>query len=223
MPEKDENRESRQEDRESRQNQLIDAATTLFFSKGYTNTSVRDILDEANDRTSSPSVFYYYFESKEAIYRAVLRRYSERYVKSVQDAIDTHKDDAQSLMTQVTRLFLKTVKADAHGKEAATSPDNLLYSLKLKEELTQKFVEVWEIFIRSLDWYKADAETVHKMAVFIAGGIGEMMYDFGYVHEKKEGSARKLMDCMIDFCAGALNAPAAEKEKYRRIVYDNLA
>lgn len=57
MPEKDENRESRQEDRESRQNQLIDAATTLFFSKGYTNTSVRDILDEANDRTSSPSVF----------------------------------------------------------------------------------------------------------------------------------------------------------------------
>ena len=105
MPEKDENRESRQEDRESRQNQLIDAATTLFFSKGYTNTSVRDILDEANDRTSSPSVFYYYFESKEAIYRAVLRRYSERYVKSVQDAIDTHKDDAQSLMAQVTSLF----------------------------------------------------------------------------------------------------------------------
>jgi len=50
------------EDRENRQNQLIDAATTLFFSKGYTNTSVRDILDEANDRTSSPSVFYYYFD-----------------------------------------------------------------------------------------------------------------------------------------------------------------
>ena len=33
MPEKNENRESRQEDRESRQNQLIDAATTLFFQK----------------------------------------------------------------------------------------------------------------------------------------------------------------------------------------------
>ena len=150
------------------------------------------------------------------MYRAVLRRYSERYVKSVQDAIDAYKDDAQSLMAQVTRLFLKTVKADAHGKEAAASPDNLLYALKLKEELTQKFVEVWELFIRSLDWYKADAETVHKTAVFIAGGIGEMVYDFGYVHEKKEGSARKLMDCMIDFCAGVLNAPAAEKEKYRR-------
>ena len=44
------------------------------------------------------------------------------------------------------------------------------------------------------------------------------MYDFGYVHEKKEGSARKLMDCMIDFCAGVLNAPPAEKEKYR--MYD---
>ena len=211
------------EDRESRKNQLIDAATTLFFSKGYTNTSVRDILDAANDRTSSPSVFYYYFESKEAMYRAVLRRYSERYVKSVQDAIDAYKDDAQSLMTEVTRLFLKTVKADAHGKEAAASPDNLLYALKLKEELTQKFVEVWELFIRSLSWYKADAETVHKTAVFIAGGIGEMMYDFGYVHEKKEGSARKLMDCMIDFCAGVLNAPAAQKEKYRRMVYDNFA
>ncbi|MGI5172745.1 TetR/AcrR family transcriptional regulator [Treponema sp. OMZ 840] len=205
-----------------RQNQLIDAAASLFFSKGYINTSVRDILDTANDRTSSPSVFYYYFKSKEEIYRAVLRRYTERYIQAVQDTIDAHKNDAHTLMAQATSLFLKTVKEDVHGKEAASSPDNLLYALKLKEELTQKFVEVWEIFIRSLSWYKADAETVHKTAVFIAGGIGEMMYDFGYVHEKKDGNARKLMDSMIDFCARVLNAPAAEKEKYRRLVYDNL-
>ena len=48
----------KKKDTNSRKKQLVDAATKLFFSKGYTDTSVRDILNETNDRTASPSVFY---------------------------------------------------------------------------------------------------------------------------------------------------------------------
>ena len=43
---------------ESRRSELIDAATKLFFSRGYTATSIRDILDAVDDRTASHSVFY---------------------------------------------------------------------------------------------------------------------------------------------------------------------
>ena len=42
---------------ESRRSELIDAATKLFFSRGYTATSIRDILDAVDDGTASPSVF----------------------------------------------------------------------------------------------------------------------------------------------------------------------
>lgn len=55
-----------------RRGELIDAASRLFLSKGYAATSVRDILDEVGNRTASPSVFYYYFKSKEEIYQVVL-------------------------------------------------------------------------------------------------------------------------------------------------------
>ena len=44
----------KKKDTNSRKKQLVDAATKLFFSKGYTDTSVRDILNETNDRTASP-------------------------------------------------------------------------------------------------------------------------------------------------------------------------
>ncbi len=77
----------KKKDTNSRKKQLVDAATKLFFSKGYTDTSVRDILNETNDRTASPSVFYYYFKSKEDIYNAVQENYSNQYISDIKACI----------------------------------------------------------------------------------------------------------------------------------------
>ena len=68
----------------SRRAEYIDAASRLFLVKGYKGTSVRDILSAVGD--SSPSVFYYYFSSKESIYRAVIESLAVRYIERI-DAI----------------------------------------------------------------------------------------------------------------------------------------
>jgi AcrR family transcriptional regulator len=48
---------------------LLDAATVLFAEKGYASTSVGEIVAKA--RVTKP-VLYYYFESKEGIFQAIL-------------------------------------------------------------------------------------------------------------------------------------------------------
>ncbi len=207
---------------ESRRSELIDAATKLFFSRGYTATSIRDILDAVDDRTASPSVFYYYFESKEAIYQAVLQRYTDRYLQGISAAAAEHADDPDGLMACIARLFMGTLAADGHGDEAVASPGNLLFSLRLKADLTRRFIEVWELFIRAKGWCGTDDEDVHQAAVFIAGGIGEMVFDFGYVRGKEGRDPAALMDRMVDFCGGVLGVGDADRERYRRIVHGQL-
>ncbi|MFZ0449852.1 MAG: TetR/AcrR family transcriptional regulator [Desulfatiglandaceae bacterium] len=48
---------------------LLDAGTTLFSEKGYASTTVREIVDHAG--VTKP-VLYYYFKSKEGLFRAIL-------------------------------------------------------------------------------------------------------------------------------------------------------
>lgn len=54
--------------------QILDAAEKLFFDRGYDRTSVQDILDALG---MSKGGFYHYFDSKEALLRAVGERRSE--------------------------------------------------------------------------------------------------------------------------------------------------
>jgi TetR/AcrR family transcriptional regulator, transcriptional repressor for nem operon len=51
---------------------LIDSARFLFWERGYAGTSMADLLAHANVNSGS---FYHFFESKEALLRAVLEGY----------------------------------------------------------------------------------------------------------------------------------------------------
>jgi AcrR family transcriptional regulator len=53
---------------------LIDAALYLFWERGFGNTSMSDLLARADVNSGS---FYHFFESKEALLKAVLELYLE--------------------------------------------------------------------------------------------------------------------------------------------------
>lgn len=54
---------------ERRRQQLIDVAAHRFAAQGYHPTSVTDLVDEVG---VAKGVFYWYFESKEALFRQIL-------------------------------------------------------------------------------------------------------------------------------------------------------
>jgi TetR/AcrR family transcriptional regulator, transcriptional repressor for nem operon len=62
-----------------RRSQIIDAAAQLISQRGYTMTSVEDVIKHA--RLSGKSHFYHYFKSKEELGYAVLNRQFERFAE----------------------------------------------------------------------------------------------------------------------------------------------
>lgn len=54
---------------EDRSEQIIDAALRVFARKGFTKATNKDIAREAG---ITPGLIYYYFESKEALFRALV-------------------------------------------------------------------------------------------------------------------------------------------------------
>lgn len=57
---------------EVRREELIEAAEALFLTRGYEQTSVRDIVARAG---VAKGLFYYYFDSKDAVLDAIAARY----------------------------------------------------------------------------------------------------------------------------------------------------
>jgi TetR/AcrR family transcriptional repressor of nem operon len=62
-----------------RRTQILDAAAHLISERGYTLTSIDDVIREA--RLSGKSHFYHYFKSKEELGFAVLNRQFERFAE----------------------------------------------------------------------------------------------------------------------------------------------
>lgn len=64
---------------------IVQAAEKLFGQKGFSATSISDIVEEAN---VGRSLIYYYFKDKKSLYDAILAESGERIVRIAQKARD---------------------------------------------------------------------------------------------------------------------------------------
>ena len=85
---------------EVRRDELIEAAESLFLTQGYEQTSVRDIVARAG---VAKGLFYYYFDSKEAVLDAI----AARYVAALAGIVDTvaGEDDLDAI-GKIQRIFV---------------------------------------------------------------------------------------------------------------------
>jgi AcrR family transcriptional regulator len=72
-------------DRETRRQQILEAATTVFARKGYRHTSVADIIEAAG---IARGTFYLYFQSKEEIFLALIDRWFEDVTRRLEEVAD---------------------------------------------------------------------------------------------------------------------------------------
>ncbi len=80
---------------EDRREQIIDAAMRVFSQKGFTRATNKDIAREAG---ITPGLIYYYFESKEALLKAIIETRSPiRLMTSL----------PQQMLTMPPQLFLR--------------------------------------------------------------------------------------------------------------------
>lgn len=86
----------RHKEPEVRKSELLDAAQKLFLEKGYSKTTVTDIL---NVHGLSKGVFYYYFKSKEEVMDAIIQRMVDMMVANAKKIV------ANPNMTPPQKIF----------------------------------------------------------------------------------------------------------------------
>ena len=198
-----------------RQNEFLDAAKELFFSKGYDETSIRDILDAVGEKSVSPSVFYYYFSSKEDIYHGVMERYIEEYMAELDACLhDITMNNIEDRISGMMTVFIKTLTESKRAIDINNSMSNRLFVLDLRERITRRILSIWETAIGSLPWLKLSASAKKSLALYITGGICEMIYDFVFEQQAKQQDIKALAGEIINFTATVLDTPRLIRKRF---------
>lgn len=85
---------------------LLDAAEHLFSHRGFTATTIKQIGHAAG---SNPALLYYYFGSKESLYRAVIDRLAEQLISKGAASLGEARtpEDAVRGIVQAQAAFLR--------------------------------------------------------------------------------------------------------------------
>jgi TetR/AcrR family transcriptional regulator len=92
-------------DQATTQDLILDAAERLFARQGFTATTIKQIGKEAN---VNPALLYYYYDSKETLYRAMLQRILGQLLARGTDAIEratSHADRIRAFIRAQTKLL----------------------------------------------------------------------------------------------------------------------
>jgi AcrR family transcriptional regulator len=84
---------------DERHEELLNTAQTLFYTKGYSHTSVHDIIDTIG---IAKGTFYHYFDSKVALLEALVTQLTNQVLRMLDEVVD---DDSLDALTKLTRIF----------------------------------------------------------------------------------------------------------------------
>lgn len=86
-----------------RQTEILDAAQEMFFSEGYQQTNVEDIIRKIG---VAKGTFYYYFPSKEAVLEAIVTRYTREMLAEAHLSVPDTASPLEKLQVFIN-LFYK--------------------------------------------------------------------------------------------------------------------
>ena len=86
---------------------LLESGIALFAEKGYAGTSVREIVERAG--VTKPAL-YYYFESKEGMFHAILDWSSEKLAIMLEDVLKSHGTTLDRFINFYRQLYKGIMK-----------------------------------------------------------------------------------------------------------------
>ncbi|MDD3831326.1 MAG: TetR/AcrR family transcriptional regulator [Clostridia bacterium] len=114
-------------------NKLVSAAEVMFYTKGYFNTTIGDIVTRAEVGTGT---FYIYFDNKYPMYEYIMTKYERELKTTLRESIKGCK----------TRLEIEVTGVRAFIKHAYANPTcyNLIWeSLYINKELFYNYYRVF--------------------------------------------------------------------------------
>ena len=169
---------------ELKKKQIVEAALELFFEKGYEGTSIRMIQNKVE---SPVGLFYYYFESKDAVFEETIKLFFESYEKEMQNVINSSKNKPDEVLTKYIN-YMDYATQDFRSKYLAKLHWTILSAIR---EYTLRVMKKYILLI--LENYvengviKIPKENITVTANLIAFGTGgSILYQSKEVYESQK-------------------------------------
>ncbi len=183
-------------DPDERRSELVASAQQLFFTKGYQNTSVSEIVSSVG---VAQGTFYYYFDSKQTVLEAVVEELAAQTMAVVRPLIADPGMDAITKWNLIFQMIgsWKTGKKEELLVIARTMgmPENLPLQHRLRLELTR--------------------QVASEFALVVVQGIQEGVFDTDYPQLTTEhafavmtAASDRILDILIN--EGQFEDPALE-------------
>ena len=141
---------------ELKKKQIVEAALKLFFEKGYEGTSIRMIQNKVE---SPVGLFYYYFESKDAVFE-------ESYEKEMQNVINSSKNKPDEVLTKYIN-YMDYATQDFRSKYLAKLHWTILSAIR---EYTLRVMKKYILLILE-DYVKNDIVKIPKENITVTAKL----------------------------------------------------
>ena len=120
---------------ERRKQELLQIAYRMFISRGYENTSVDEIIEEAG---IAKGTYYYYFKTKEQMLEEVIRMMIDRETETAKQILEAEIPVPQKIIGIISSLRPTQEERPIEG--ALMQPENIVMHEKTRKEIVEKAV-----------------------------------------------------------------------------------
>lgn len=122
---------------EKRKQRLLKIAYRLFISKGYEETSIDEIITEAQ---IAKGTFYYHFKSKDALLESIIDMMINEEVQQARQFLSALMSVPQKIVAIITSL--RPQKDEAIFENALNKKENIILHEKVKNRIIAEAVPV---------------------------------------------------------------------------------
>ena len=119
---------------QERRREILNTALALFLKNGYENTSVGDIVEKIG---VAQGLFYYYFRSKEEVYRAAMEQFADDCTACLISIIQ----DSIPLREKIDKVFAYMAGLIAEAGHALMSTASLAEQLDIDNRFSIHIVQ----------------------------------------------------------------------------------
>ena len=174
---------------------ILGAALALFSEKGYDATSTREICELAG--ITKPTLYYFY-ESKEGIYRALLKDTLSEFSSIVEDALNSRPDLRGRLYRMTELFFERSTENPQRGRFVFSlfwSP-NSPFAVEIHSMYASAVKRIADAAEEAVTAGEIRPGNLEARMLVLMGSVGEAVSNFLVVGNPK--LTRELADSIVD-------------------------